>query len=79
MLELQKAATALRYKLISGNKMTEAQRKTTVCHLKTQRTFQHINNEILKGYNRNKRISRKLSPINPLEYQSYFYNLDIPG
>ena len=59
--------------------MTEDPRKTSIGHLKIQRTFQHITNEILPGYNPNKRISRRPPPINLPEYQSHIYNLEIPG
>ena len=34
-------------------------------------------NQILQGYNPNKRISRRPPPINPLEYQSNIYNVEI--
>ena len=57
---------------------TEDARKTPVCHLKTQRIFQHITIGILRGNSTNKRISRRPPPINLLENQSYICNVDIP-
>ena len=62
-LELQKAAAALRYKLISENNMTEDPSKIPVCHLKHKELSNILPIKFYKGITLTKGYSPEIPKV----------------